>query len=806
MVGQAAVVELLAGPGGFTKGTQAHHARTALERMERTAHRGHRVHIIVPGLQFRQRQACGLNHFTRFFQEDLAHLRVVFQTAGSSPLLRQGRQSRGRQLTFRCQSLGDLGISKWQAQRRSAVVVQRQHGQALAAQGGRVGRIGIGALGGAIHGTGLLDHAVEIQRDRQGVGVDRAGAIADAGVEVVEAGRPLFAGHHRRQVACGRIKAEQRLGHLWLHADHVNQKAQGAQVVGQSVERTRGDGSLRVDLGVGQCIHIVAHAQHRLRRLIQPQHRQHTAHGRQLRRHRDQNFALRRVAEVVVDVRFNLGERGAQFLHHAAHGLPVGHTTVQLLHPQLERARVTRLANLLDALGQAAHAVGAVGVVKVAIVQRCIQVKQGRRHLHGQSGRRLARRSSRMTSRRLQGPSQFVTTRVEAGKRIADQGKLLCKTAQARRIATGHGRPHFLGGLHTLVSLLHQRRVEPAQTCLLVVNRGFVRQRIAGANCRQAMPEGHAIALNRLATEEQQIMGQPLGRLGQFACTQLPQQLGPHALAVCVGLQQAVRLGFKEGCRQLPQGGQAVVRAIHPRGACRGHGRSLGPGGQFGKPVAHARCHAGGRAPHQGQQVGFDATGGVVVRMTRRNAGVQIQLAPGPRHTPQISRVSTVGARQLLQYPVLRKQRQGRNGLARQTPPDEVKQGKGAALQGFHRRCRDQLGAGTQAQEGRLGCTQHIGGRAQPDELEHAHALVVLATGLSQHRRVDAVQVRALGMLLQVTAQGLVGGFQRTAQFFLHPRQGAEVVARHRARATDAAVVRVHCHDCCPDALCLPVS
>ena len=97
----------------------------------------------------------------------------------------------------------------------------------------------------------------------------------------------------------------------------------------------------RVDLGGDQRVDVVAHAHHGLRGLVQAQHRQHAAHRRQLRRHRDQHLALRRIAEELVDVLFDLGQRRAQFLHHAAHGLAVGDPAVQLFHPRLR----ARLAN-----------------------------------------------------------------------------------------------------------------------------------------------------------------------------------------------------------------------------------------------------------------------------------------------------------------------------------------------------------------------------------------------------------------------------------------------------------------------------
>ena len=67
-----------------------------------------------------------------------------------------------------------------------------------------------------------------------------------------------------------------------------------------------------VGLGLDECIDIGPHPNHRLRRLVHAQHRQHAADRLQLRRHRDQQVALGRVPEVPVDFLFDLRQRAAQ--------------------------------------------------------------------------------------------------------------------------------------------------------------------------------------------------------------------------------------------------------------------------------------------------------------------------------------------------------------------------------------------------------------------------------------------------------------------------------------------------------------
>ena len=90
-VGQAAVVELLAGPGGFTEGRQTDHARAALQGVEGTPHAGHLAEVFGGGHQRGQRLLGIADHFARLLKEDLAHFVVVFKP-GSARWRRRGRQ------------------------------------------------------------------------------------------------------------------------------------------------------------------------------------------------------------------------------------------------------------------------------------------------------------------------------------------------------------------------------------------------------------------------------------------------------------------------------------------------------------------------------------------------------------------------------------------------------------------------------------------------------------------------------------------------------------------------------------------
>ncbi len=105
-----------------------------------------------------------------------------------------------------------------QRQHRQGLVAQRRWDGAFARTCTRarccsLARCRTGARRGqatALAGAGLLHDAVKFQRHRQGVGVGLV-SVGRAGqrLQVGKAAGAVFAGHHRRQVAGGRIEAEQ---------------------------------------------------------------------------------------------------------------------------------------------------------------------------------------------------------------------------------------------------------------------------------------------------------------------------------------------------------------------------------------------------------------------------------------------------------------------------------------------------------------------------------------------------------------------------------------------------------------------
>ena len=116
----------------------------------------------------------------------------------------------------------------------------------------------------------------------------RRGATAGAGAASrrAEAGRAVAPPPTTERRHAGvRVEDEQRLRHLRLHAEHVDQEAERAEVAGQAVERgRRGRRACWSTSVCDQRVDVVAHAQHGVRGLVQAEHRQHAAHRRQLRR------------------------------------------------------------------------------------------------------------------------------------------------------------------------------------------------------------------------------------------------------------------------------------------------------------------------------------------------------------------------------------------------------------------------------------------------------------------------------------------------------------------------------------------
>ena len=586
---------------------------------------------------------------------------------------------------------------------------------------------------------------------------------------------------------------EQRLGQLRLHAEHVDEKAQSAQVVGQAIESAGAHCALRVDFGLCQRFDLVAHVQRGLRGLLHAQHRQHAAHRRQLVGHRDQQIAARRLAEILVNLLFDFRQRSAQFLHHAAHGLAVRHAAVQLFHPAVEHLGVGTDAHVVNAAGQAPHAAGQLGVVELRIFQRSIDIQDGRGHLHRQTGRRFCATRHGLRRGRRKRVSQRLAFGEQALQRFTHQRELFGQAGHAVQLAARHCRPGVAGDGHALAGQRQHGRVEAAQAGGLVVGRGVLVQLPGLAHGHQARCAGRIGGGLRMAAEKQQVMDLALRQLARtlHPLTQLRQHARGDALRVDVHLQQAQRLRFENSRRQLPEIRQ-LARAV--RGA-EGIGRCARAHPEAGAQVAHlhqrilasvgtnAGTDVATTGAHQRQNQRFHHAARSVVGVQRLGARVGGQGLPMPVELPQIGRVDAVGRRQLQGGAVLREQHDRRHGLARQLAGDEVQQRERRFLDRLDGRQVDHGRLAGHARHRRFAGAQHLGRRRQPDEFQCTHTLVQLVARGAQHGRVDAAHIRAAHRVgfLQVAAQGLVGGFQRTAQFGLHPGQGAQVIARRGA-------------------------
>ena len=727
-------------------------------------------------------------YLARFLEEDLAHLVVLGQLGlderGCGRLQRHRRGPRRRRR--RCRQY----IKRGRLGRRSDKVDQG-FGQLIACRGhrGGIGRVDQRLLR-LLHGGGerrlighhrLVRQQLEFARDLghrhivlRGAVRERLGLLDQAWFDRRDCHQRVgrrarfAAAHHRAQRAGVGIEAEQRLGHLRLHAEHVDQETQGTHVAGQALKHTGLRDTLRIDLGLDQAIDLVAHTQERRGGLIHAEHRKHAAHRRELVRHRDQHLALERVAEELVDQLLGLGQRRAQLLHHAAHGLTVGDAAVQLLHPALERLGRFALAHGGEPLGEALDTIGQLGVVEVAVFERGLDVEQAGRDFHRQRRRWRSVGLLRLGDGLLQLLAEGLAMFEEAFERIADERELLAQTGQAVHLATSHRRPRFLGRDDALACLGDPGRVEPAERADRVVDRLVMGQTVDLAHRGQPRRLAAVARRGALGAEKQQVLCEPLGHLGLATLEHavLRQQTRCHAFAEHIEAEQAVGLRFVHRCGEFPHRCDRAARRT---------------GAETGADVTHLRSRVDRqRDTHQRQQLAFERAVGRGIGLARRGLRVGRHITPAPVERPQIGRVHTLGTRRFLHRAVLREQRQRRHRLAGKQTRQIVEQRERGLLDVIDNRAGELVRLGDKTLHCVLARAQHGGGIGQADQLERADPLVDLHPCRAQHGRVDRIDTRAAERFafFHETAQRLVGRFERAAQFVLHPGQGAEVVVR----------------------------
>ena len=748
--------------------------------MEGAPHRGQRNQI---ARRTRQLGAGGLGvvqHLAGFLQENVPHLVVVGEVDGDQSASAGRLNVQRRHLGLQTHRLGgggdkvDQRLGQLAARRRDIRLVGRVLDQVLCFQHG-------GRQGWLVCHMRFVRQALQVARN---LGQRNVFAHRSEREHLRLLDQPRFDGrgggwrvrhraqallcapHHRVQRASRCVESELRLGQLRLHGEHVDQEPECTEVARQAIKHTGLRDQGGIDFGGHQSVDVVAHAQQRRAGVVHAQHRQHAAHGRQLVRHRNQHIVVGGIAEEQVDHPLGLRQRGPQFLHHTAHGLPVGHAPVQLLHPDFERLCRLATPDRRNAVGQALHPHPFFGGIESHVLERGLDVQQGGGHFHCQRGRRYAAGLLRLRDRMLQAVGKRFTRSEQALQGFADQRSLFCQAAQAMHFAACHRRPRFLGGRHALARLADPGRVEAAQCAGRVVGRRVVREAVDLAHRRQTRRDTTIARRIGLGAKEQQVLRQPLGHIAVALLddSQLREQARRDPLAENVGLEQALGLSLEHGRRQLPQ---------------RGGLQAGGPGPQAGADVAesaHGRCR---RTAHQGQQLALEGGMRGRVGIVWHRLRIGRQFSPLPVKGPQIGRMDPVRAGRVLRGAVLRKQRQRRDGLAGQHARQVVEQGKRGALDVVDHPRGQLVRFGHAVLDGRLAGPQQRRRRRQADQFQRAHALVDLLARGAQHDRIDGVHVGAdhrLGFLDE-TSQRLVRRIERAAQFVVHPRQRAQVVA-----------------------------
>ena len=224
--------------------------------------------------------------------------------------------------------------------------------------------------------------------------------------------------------------------------------------------------------------------------MVHAQHRQHTTHGRQVMRHRDEHAGIGWIAEELVDQLLGFRQRRAQFLHHTAHGLPIRHAPVQLLHPAFERLRHSTLTDAGHALGKTLDAVGQLGMIELGIFEASFDVKQAGGGLHGQRRRRCRRGLLGQDAGGAELVSEEFAGREQALQRFARERELLGQAVDAVQLTTGDARPGLLRCGDPLARLRDERWIEAAQRAVVVIARQVMYQVIGLAHSRQ--PRGDA--------------------------------------------------------------------------------------------------------------------------------------------------------------------------------------------------------------------------------------------------------------------------------------------------------------------------
>ena len=270
--------------------------------MKRAAQGGHIRQIAGVGLQGCDGGLAVANHFAGLFQENIKQLGIVIVQG----ILRCWRWRSNRMACGGGSSNGFywFGDNDWRDGGHTDSCCGRRsgnshcHHRSHGSHGSRRGRCshwGQQSYGGHHKRRGQRDGARRVRRRCHGALGLRNGRVDTA--------------HQWLELSTLLVENKQLFGQHGLVAQHVDQEAQRAQVIANFVKCAGRAGSDIIDLGVHNLLNAVAHAQHGLRSVVQPQNGQNTAHLGQPGRYVAQCSFVLRIAEKLVHRLLKLCQR-----------------------------------------------------------------------------------------------------------------------------------------------------------------------------------------------------------------------------------------------------------------------------------------------------------------------------------------------------------------------------------------------------------------------------------------------------------------------------------------------------------------
>ena len=194
--------------------------------------------------------------------------------------------------------------------------------------------------------------------------------------------------HHWPEFAGDVVVNEKFFGQNRLVIQHVDQKAQGTDVVAELIKGAGSPGQLFIYFGFEHSFNAVPHPQDRLGGLVKAQHRQYTAHLCQLARYVPQDQFVFGIPEKCVKRFFKVAERNTQLAHHATHGLFVADTPVKVFHPRLKGLRISTVFDTIEPRCKVPGTNGKLRIIGIQILKCGFQIQNRSSNFHRQFDRR----------------------------------------------------------------------------------------------------------------------------------------------------------------------------------------------------------------------------------------------------------------------------------------------------------------------------------------------------------------------------------------------------------------------------------